>query len=895
MVDANAGPPGPTVNALEGLLKEADSASRHVNTVHLTFLLFAAYVLVTIASTTHEQLLRIDPVTLPLLNVSVPVLGFYLVVPWLVLLFHFNLLLQLYLLSRKLFSLDARLTGLSVGSAAEQRVLLFPFPFTNMLVGRHRRLVHVLLTLMVTVTFVVIPLALLIGAQIAFLPFHSVPVTAFQRLAVHLDLAMLWILWPMIVTPSGSGGEWWRAAISLMKARGLALTGALTRALGGLRRRLKKVPAPRVRFQPPSSVTTGSSPWLATLVLAMVGTISLSFLTAVLPGEALELWIARVMPERWVVREGTCPDGCWAVTHWVFDSWEAPFPRNLRLANAVLVGGEVPPATLTRLKARPTTRHYPLTVRDFALAERKKDVETIQGLDLTNRDLRFADLRGAVLVNADLRGANLTGADLRGTDLSAADLSPFDTREGERCLFPPMKPPIYLEHGVMEAPACRTMLWKAKLSSALLPWAHLEHADLREATATAVVLVEARSEYAHFEGADLTDAVLYRADLDHASFQRANLRETDFRLADLIGAFFQGADLGGARLHGANLWIATFDGAWFRNTGLRAVRAEKASFRGADLRFADLTAAYLAYADFKGADLREARITGAVFRDADLSWADLRQLWRKPSSQVLESDKIGEEGDLDEIQPQLARIDKPDTLAEAAKAVRALCDDGKVHAGCLSEDQLELYGAGVSPLLARLGCADGDVAAGLVRRLWVRNGANYDRIEWSSIAEDVLAKALLDPRCKSSSTLASPARWLLQRAARGLPTPPWMVPREIVFPTGNYRNLLDLFPLNRSPGKSYRITHIWHTESPVTAVAEYYRSQPVRGVWRIEPVSEGAAAPVIFRVSRRDDPSRTFATITVSPLPKGDRQRAKIEIALHDLHAPSEVPPGVSD
>ncbi len=891
MVKASAEPSGSSVNALEWLLKEAESASRHVNTVHLTFLLVAAYVLVTIASTTHEQLLRIAPVSLPLLNVSVPILGFYLFVPWLVLLLHFNLLLQLYLLSRKLFSLDARLASLSDQSAAEHRVLLFPFPFTNMLIGRHRRLVHGLLTLIVTVTFVIVPLTLLIGAQIAFLPFHSVTVTAFQRLVVHLDLAMLWILWPMIVTPSGSGGEWWRGAISRMKARRVALA----RALEGLRRRPRKGPARQVRSRPPSPAATGSSPWLGTLALATVGTVSLSFLTAVLPGEALEMWIAQAMPERWVVREGTCPDGCWTVTHWVFDSWESPFPRNLRLANAVLVGGEVPPATLTRLRARPETRHYPLTVRDFALAERKKDVASLQGLDLTNRDLRFADLRGAVLAKADLRGANLWGADLRGTDLSAANLSPFDTREGEHCLFTPMKPPIYLDNGVMEAPSCRTTLWKAKLTSALLPWARLEYADLREATATQVVLVEAHLQYAHLEGAELVDALFYRADLDYASFQRADLRSADLRLADLIGAFLQGADLEGARLHGANLWMASFDGAWFRNTGLRVVNANQATFRGADLRFADLTAANLEHANFQGADLRWATIAGADFREADLSLADLREVVRTPSRQVLESNEIGEEGDFDEIKPQLARIDKPDTLAEAAQAARALCDDAKVHTGCLSEDQLELYGAGASSVLARLGCQDGAMAAGLVRRLVVRNGANYDRIEWSSIAEDVLAKALLDPRCKSSSTLAGPARWVLERAARGLPTPPWTVPREIVFPKGIYRNVYDLFPPNRFPDERDHITHIWHTESPATAVTGYYRSKPVRGLWRIEPVPSGNASQTVFRVSRRDDPSRAFATITVSPLPKGDRLKAKIEIALHDLHSPSEVPPGVSD
>jgi uncharacterized protein YjbI with pentapeptide repeats len=872
------------VNAttLESLLKEAESASRHVNTVHLTFLLFAAYVLVTLASTSHEQLLRIDPVTLPLLDVSVPILGFYLVVPWLVLLFHFNLLLQLYLLSRKLFSLDARLADLSEGAAAEHRILLFPFPFTNMLVGRHRRLVHVLLTLMVTVTFVIVPLLLLTGAQIAFLPFHSVTVTVLQRLVVHLDLAMLWILWPMIVTPSGSSGEWWRTVARRMKSRGLALAGAL----GRFRGRFGRVPARR----PPSLAAAGSAPWLATLGLTTVGAVSLSFLTAVLPGEALEQWIARAMPARWVVREGSCPDGCWVVTHWVFDRWESPFSRHFRLANAVLVGGEVPPATLMKLRSRPDGRHHPVGLRDFALTERKEIVAPLQGLDLTNRDLRFADLRGAVLVKADLRGANLTGADLQRADLSAADLSPFDTREGEDCLLPPMEPPFFLDNVRMEAPACRTILWNANLSSALLPWARLEHADLRYVTARQVLLSEARLSQARLDGADLFYAFAYRADLRSASFRRAHLEDADLRLAELGDASFQGADLKGARLHGATLWSTSFDGAWLRYTGFRAVRAIQAKFRGADLRFADLTAADLVGANLEGADLREARIAGADFRDAHLDRADLRGLGRAPESQVLERDEVGDEGDLGEVQSQLARIGKPDTLTEAAGAARALCDGGTLLAGCLSEDRFEIYSVEASSFLARLGCEDGDVAAGLTRRLVVRIGSNYGRIEWPSIAEEVLAKTLLSPACKSSRKLTSPARWVLQRAARGLPAPPWAVPRDLVFPQGIYMNQLDAVR-----GEGSLPIHIWLTDSRVAEVAEYYGSKPDRGAWRIEPASPQAALPAVFRVSLRDDPARTFATIRISPAPEVSHRGAKIEITLHDRYRSNEVPPGAFD
>ena len=46
-------------------------------------------------------------VKLPVIDVAVPIVGFYAAAPYLVVLMHLNLLLQLQLLSRKLFAFDA--------------------------------------------------------------------------------------------------------------------------------------------------------------------------------------------------------------------------------------------------------------------------------------------------------------------------------------------------------------------------------------------------------------------------------------------------------------------------------------------------------------------------------------------------------------------------------------------------------------------------------------------------------------------------------------------------------------------------------------------------------------------------------------------------------------------
>ena len=99
-------------------------------------------------------------------------MGFYAVVPWLLLLFHFNLLLQLTLLAQKLHRFNAVLAAFTDTAAREEQYTrLFPFPFSDLLIGRHVwwRL-RWLLGLMVWTTVFFLPLVLLLGPRCAFCP-----------------------------------------------------------------------------------------------------------------------------------------------------------------------------------------------------------------------------------------------------------------------------------------------------------------------------------------------------------------------------------------------------------------------------------------------------------------------------------------------------------------------------------------------------------------------------------------------------------------------------------------------------------------------------------------------------------------------------------------------------
>ena len=84
--------------------------------------------------------------------------------------------------------------------------------------------------------------------------------------------------------------------------------------------------------------------------------------------------------------------------------------RNLRLAGQIIVAGELSPGLEVALRGPWEEK------REASLAE-------IVGVNLANRDLRFADLRGALIPKANLRGVNLDGADLREVRRSAPPAS----------------------------------------------------------------------------------------------------------------------------------------------------------------------------------------------------------------------------------------------------------------------------------------------------------------------------------------------------------------------------------------------------------------------------------------------------------------------------------------
>lgn len=468
----------------ERLRGAADEAARLAHSSYLSFLLLETYIAVIIGSTTDVQLLKVSPVTLPLLNVPLPIVGFYAVGPWLLLLIHFNLLLHLTFLAQRLHQFNAVLATFPDDIVREeQRIRLFPFPFSAMLIGRPTRWrLRVLLGLMVLTTVVLLPLILLLWAQVRFLPYHAVAITWNHRAAVLVDLMLLWLFWPLMLPPvprtasAAPSRRLWRVVQHMVSAR---------------------------RFR-----------WGTGLLGLTLVIVVFSLGIAVLPEEGVEgrmVSIASHLPGGLV---HTDPDRAdkrvFKLTYWLFEMPGAPFHRNLQLQEQVLVAGEPAAEVMTALRSNDKTKQA-------------QGLEKIMGLILTNRDLRGADLRDTYFPKGDLRGANLKDANLKAARVFAGNFSDFQLSKSDRCVDTTQWTGVFgfCQTNLQGADLRSTQLQGANLQRANLQGANLQGANLREANLKKIELLDTNLQKVGFWGTDLSGANLQRANL-----REANLTET---------------------------------------------------------------------------------------------------------------------------------------------------------------------------------------------------------------------------------------------------------------------------------------------------------------------------------------------------------------------------------
>jgi uncharacterized protein YjbI with pentapeptide repeats len=660
---------------LDDLLDSVNGSAERFQTLWFSFLGLTLYLAIAALATTHRNLLLGEAQTLPILNIKVELLPFYVIAPLFYLVFHFYLLMMLLLLARTAAEFDKllRTTHTDEADRERYRAKVDNALFLQLLVGMKGERSGVnafLLGLIALITIVLAPLATLILMQMMFLPYHDFRITWWHRGLIVADLALiLSMTWrcfyprgvrkaPLVLGALGRKPRWATAmAFCVLLAAALAPLGYWLSFKEG-----------RWAGEPQPSAFKEWQHWMA--------------------GEPLSF--PEVNPDYAATANGV-----------VFGL----FPDRLKLDSETIVGEK----TLNETKEEIASRGG-----DF-VPTIKLDGRDLHAAVLSEADLRGVSLKGATMSGAKLRFARLDGASLTEVDLGDADLS---------------------EAHFQGAVLVRAQLQGADLSEAQMQGADLSEAQMQGAHLGSAQLQGADIYRARLQGADLGSARLQGTDLRNARLQGAVLFGAELQGADLSGAELLGANLGHAQLQGANLSGAQLQGTVLFKAQLQGADLSGAELLGADLGGADMSESEIDETFVFGADMDDAHLATAAIRSArsDDVYRDDEKEIRTLSPYdvkywIADATDFVREKDKENIAARFARLEpKPDHQEVAdqpkwgglAEISRALDPDGAQYRRRLADR------------LSDLACdAEGApyVARGLVRNdLFSRLGDHFDGV-----------------------------------------------------------------------------------------------------------------------------------------------------------------------
>jgi len=458
----------PDTKDAEALASALNHSAERVQTLWFSFLTVMLYLAIATGTTTHRMLFLESPLKLPVLNIDLPLLGFYILTPIIFVVFHFYMLLNLVLLARTAKTFEDALVRAfpEDGEARENfRMRIENALFVQLLVGGRLEREGInakFLSLMALITLALAPVALLLMIQIKFLPYHSEWITWLHRGLLALDLALVWTLWPGY--RSGWGVRLWPKASWWFVVPGIGTAAALAYAA-------------MVATFPDEQM------YLATNWLHYPGAKVAPVNILDVNGEDLidDAKLAHILEKN----DRSRPASDKVATHLCA-------PVGLVLVDVRHV--DFSDANLNRANL------------SFAWAERARFDHaqlrgaSLFGAQLQGASLNHARLKGASLKLAELQGASLASAQLQGAQLYGAEL------QGAQFLYANLKGAVFIA----------TQLQGASLEHAHLQGASLDFAKLQGAT---------------FEGAGLQGALLYKAQLQGALLDKVQLQGASFEHA----------------------------------------------------------------------------------------------------------------------------------------------------------------------------------------------------------------------------------------------------------------------------------------------------------------------------------------------------------------------------
>lgn len=710
----------PGLDKLEGSLNDLSKAAA---TQSLTYLLLWLYLIFTVTAVTDYDLLVEKPIKLPIFDLEVGLLKFFIGAPalfWLV---------QLYMVRKVSVIADAVRHYLTVAEREAAKHAASPGAVLEAL--RHRvdgfvvtrllarfdtvrcgdacgpatpPLPQALTVLAAAVTLVLAPVLLYGAFQIRFLAYQHEWITWWHRVSLFAGLALS-------AAAAREAGLTWAGTARAMRDLGTGLFGGL------LRRHAERRRPEGERWPDRLSRRLAAN--------AVPAVVAASLLVATTPGEFLSDGVTvEGRPLGDLLAEGTVPRSL---------SPRAPNAR-LAIARTDSDADNISKAGLPRLELshRDFSRR---SLRKAKLADMNLSGSILTGAQLQGADLQGTQLNGSNLLYASLKGANLTDTQFNGADLTRAQLQ--------------------------EAKLERTQFQRAKLNRTEFQDCYLEMIQLEGAE-----LAEAQLQNSYIVKSKLNGARLPRAQL-----QGAHLFETYLQGADLTYASLQGADINNAQLQGANLTGTQLQGAKIVDTHLQ----------GAALIRSLLHGSIIAHTHLQGADLADSQLQGA-FLYKNMVWktrfggAVIDNIFILEENQGLVIDESSSYASMIEAlfqkYPPLSQdylvARRLQYLAETEHNQREMEYILRVRR-IITEASLISTTAIRTNLLVKLACKDKENKYFLIKLLFYAKSISYDNKIRSYLSIPLLNKAISNPKiCPSSNEIHPSILRNIQEIARQL-------------------------------------------------------------------------------------------------------------------------------
>jgi uncharacterized protein YjbI with pentapeptide repeats len=185
---------------IQALQSAVNDASSRTTALWVSFMTFAAYLIVSAGSVNHLALFQESTIKLPILAAELPLVAFFAIAPFFLILFHFYLFLNLVTLSRRI-SIYNRVLTENVAAEDDRNLLrarLDTFLVVQLLCRPPKERAGInarLLNVVIWITLVGVPISLLLQFQLTFLPYHHSGVTWIHRFLIVADLMLIWFFW----------------------------------------------------------------------------------------------------------------------------------------------------------------------------------------------------------------------------------------------------------------------------------------------------------------------------------------------------------------------------------------------------------------------------------------------------------------------------------------------------------------------------------------------------------------------------------------------------------------------------------------------------------------------------------------------------------------------------